>query len=396
MIHNDFKLDNLVLDPTDPGRVIGVLDWEMTTVGDPLLDLGASMAYWVERGDAPALRAIRTMPSTAKGMPTRQQLLERYFERSGRRVEDFTWYLVYGLFRLAVIAQQIYLRYTLGQTKNPRFAGLGVAVGALNDQAWRVIRAQKRAESSQRLDGKVALITGASRGIGEAVARQFAQSGCKVVISSRKIEACEAVAESIRAAGGEAIALACHVGDPTQRQTLVADVVQRFGRLDVLVNNAATNPHFGPLLEAPAAASDKTFSVNVAALHLSQLAARVMRDQGGGVILNTASVNGVVPAQGQGVYSMTKAALLSLTRALAKECGDLGIRVNAVLPGLTKTRFASALTDNPRMLAQILPKIPQGRAATPDEIAPAFVFLASDAASYITGAELAVDGGYLA
>ncbi len=409
LIHNDFKLDNVVLDAADPTRIVGVIDWEMATVGDPLLDLGASMAYWVQRDDPPELQVIRTLPSTVPGMPTRAELVARYLERSGRQVEDFTWYYVYGLFRLAVIAQQIYLRYVLGQSKNPRFAGLGVAVRALSDHAWRVIRARERdqraearradllSDRSLRLDGKVAVVTGATRGIGEAVARLFAAQGAHVVVSSRKQASCEAVAASIRDAGGQATALACHVGDAEARAAFVATVVKQLGRVDILVNNAATNPYFGHILDTPTEAVAKTVDVNLSgAFHLCQLAGQVMRDQGGGVILNTASVNGVVPAAGQGIYSITKAALVSLSRAFAKECASLGIRVNTVLPGLTRTKFASALTDNPAMLSRILPLIPEGRVADPEEIAPAFLYLASDAAAYVTGAGVTVDGGLLA
>ena len=413
LIHNDFKLDNVVLDRDDPTRIVGVIDWEMATVGDPLMDLGASLAYWVERTDPPGMQAFRTLPSTLAGMPTRAQLLARYLARyqarTGRTVQDFSWYYVYGLFRLAVIAQQIYLRYTLGQSKNPAFAGLGQAVQALSDHAWRVIRDREArrdalgrraallSDRSLRLDGKVAVITGASRGIGEAVARLFAAQGAHVVVSSRRIDSCEAVAESIRQAGGSASAAACHVGDADARAALIDGVIAAHGRVDILVNNAATNPYFGHVLDTPMEMAAKTIDVNIAGVfHLSQLAARQMRDQGGGVILNTASVNAAVPAAGQGIYSITKAAMLSMTRLFAKECADLGIRVNAVLPGLTETKFASALTGNPALMARLLPMIPQGRAAQPEEIAPAFLFLASDAAAYITGTSITADGGMLA
>lgn len=138
LIHNDFKLDNVVLSPGDPTRIIGVLDWEMATIGDPLMDLGASMAYWVQAGDSPAMQAVKTLPTTVPGMFTRDELLACYLDRSGRLVDDFTFYYVYGLFRLAVIAQQIYKRFTLGQTTNPRFAGFGQAVNVLIQQARQV------------------------------------------------------------------------------------------------------------------------------------------------------------------------------------------------------------------------------------------------------------------
>ena len=165
----------------------------------------------------------------------------------------------------------------------------------------------------------------------------------------------------------------------------------------MLVNNAATNPHFGHIAETPLAMVDKTVEVNIRGyFHMSQKAALLMKDQGGGAIVNTSSINGVRPGPYQGIYSITKAAVISMTQAFAKECAPWKVRVNAVLPGLTDTRFAAALTGNERMLKMILPLIPLNRVADPEEIAPAIVFLASDSASYITGAALPVDGGFLA
>ena len=140
LIHNDFKFDNVVLSRNDPTEIVGVLDWEMATVGDPLMDLGASLAYWVQRDDPPAMQAVKTQPTTVPGMMTREEVVARYLKRTGRELEDFTFYYVYGLFRLAGIAQQIYQRYTLGQTSNPRFAAFGQAVGVLIQQAQKVIR----------------------------------------------------------------------------------------------------------------------------------------------------------------------------------------------------------------------------------------------------------------
>jgi len=245
--------------------------------------------------------------------------------------------------------------------------------------------------------GKIALITGASRGIGEATARLMAAQGAHVLVSSRRLESVEAVAASIREAGGQATGIPCHVGDPDSVEALFDKIVSDLGRLDVLVNNAATNPHFGPIVETPLSMVDKTMEVNVRGFfHMSQRAALLMKDQGGGAIVNTSSINGERPAPYQGIYSITKAAIISMTRAFAKECAAWRVRVNAVLPGLTDTRFAAALTTNKRMLDMILPLIPMGRIAQPGEIAPAIAFLASDAASYITGACLPVDGGFLA
>lgn len=245
--------------------------------------------------------------------------------------------------------------------------------------------------------GKIALITGASRGIGEATARLMASRGAHVIVSSRKADAVAEVAESIRDGGGQATGLCCHVGDAESVEAVFERIASDFGRLDVLVNNAATNPHFGHIVETPLDMVDKTIEVNIRGyFQMSQKAAVMMRENGGGAIVNTSSVNGDRPAPFQGIYSITKAAVISMTRAFAKECAEWKIRVNAVLPGLTDTRFAAALTGNERMLNMILPLIPLGRVAEPEEIAPAIAFLASDAASYITGACLPVDGGFLA
>ncbi len=244
---------------------------------------------------------------------------------------------------------------------------------------------------------KIVMVTGASRGIGEATARLFAARGAHVIVSSRKTDAVESVATSIRDSGGKASAMACHVGDADAVESAFERIAGDFGRLDVLVNNAATNPHFGHIAETPLAMVDKTVEVNIRGyFHMSQKAALLMKDQGGGAIVNTSSINGIRPGPYQGIYSITKAAVISMTQAFAKECAPWKVRVNAVLPGLTDTRFAAALTQNERMLKMILPLIPLNRVADPQEIAPAIVFLASDNASYITGASLPVDGGFLA
>jgi NAD(P)-dependent dehydrogenase (short-subunit alcohol dehydrogenase family) len=246
------------------------------------------------------------------------------------------------------------------------------------------------------LTGKVALVTGASRGIGEAIARLLAAYGAKVIVSSRKIDACEAVAASIRADGGEAVAMACHVGDMAQIETIFSNIKSQFGRIDILVNNAAANPYFGHILDTDLAAYDKTVDVNIRGYFFMSIAAgKMMKEQGGGVILNTASVNGISPGPMQGIYSITKAAVISMTKAFAKECGPLNIRVNALLPGLTETKFASALTSNEKILKTALMQIPLGRTAQPQEMAGTVLYLVSDASSYTTGTTITVDGGYL-
>jgi NAD(P)-dependent dehydrogenase (short-subunit alcohol dehydrogenase family) len=247
------------------------------------------------------------------------------------------------------------------------------------------------------LTGKVALVTGASRGIGESIARLLAAYGAEVVVSSRRINGCEAVASSIRESGGKATAMACHVGEMTQIGATFAEIKGQFGRLDILVNNAAANPYFGHILDTDLAAYDKTVDVNIRGyFFMSTAAGKMMKEQGGGVILNTASVNGISPGAMQGIYSITKAAVISMTKAFAKECGPLNIRVNALLPGLTETKFASALTSNEKILKTALMQIPLGRVAQPDEMAGTVLYLVSDASSYTTGTTVTVDGGYLA
>ena len=247
------------------------------------------------------------------------------------------------------------------------------------------------------LEGRVALVTGASRGIGEATARLLAEHGARVIVSSRRQEAVDAVAESINAAGGSAVGIAAHQGESGALEALAAQIDERFGRLDILDNNAATNPHFGHVFDTPSSMLDKTLAVNVRGyFEMAIHTGRLMERGGGGAIVNTASINGIKPGFHQGIYSATKAAVINMTRSFARECGPKKIRVNAVLPGLTETKFASALTQNESVLKQFLPAIPLGRVAQPEEIAPAMLFLVSDAASYVTGATLVVDGGYLA
>jgi len=247
------------------------------------------------------------------------------------------------------------------------------------------------------LDGRIALVTGASRGIGEATAHLLARHGAHVIVSSRKHDSVAPVADAIRAAGGKASALACHVGETDSIDAAFALIEQEHGRLDILVNNAATNPHFGHITETPVSMIEKTVVVNVRGYFvMSQKAALLMKRHGGGSIVNTASINGERPGPGQGIYSVTKAAVISMTQAFAKECAPWKVRVNAVLPGLTDTKFAAALIGNERILNMILPLIPMNRVAQPEEIAPAILFFASDAASYVTGACLPVDGGFLA
>jgi NAD(P)-dependent dehydrogenase (short-subunit alcohol dehydrogenase family) len=249
------------------------------------------------------------------------------------------------------------------------------------------------------LSGKTALVTGASRGIGAEIAKLYATFGAHVVVSSRKLDACEEVASQIRAQDGKADAIAANIGDLAAMDALFATLDERKLRVDILVNNAAANPYFGPMLDMSLDAYNKTVDVNIRGYwRMTQLAATRMQafaKQDGASIINIASVNALRPAPMQGVYSFSKAAIVSMTQVWARELGGSGIRVNAILPGLTDTKFASALTQNPALLKQLLTIIPHGRIADPSEVAPLALFLASPAASYITGSVHAVDGGYL-
>jgi NAD(P)-dependent dehydrogenase (short-subunit alcohol dehydrogenase family) len=251
------------------------------------------------------------------------------------------------------------------------------------------------------LSGRVALVTGASRGIGEAIARLLAEHGAHVIAASRKLDGCEAVAASIRDAGGSAEAMACHIGEMAQIEAAFALVRERHGRLDILVNNAGTNPYYGPIEDTDLGAFQKTVDVNLRGFFfMSTHAVKLMQTQkptksgGGGTILNVASINGVVPGQHQGIYSITKAAVIGMTKAFARECAPSGIRVNALLPGLTETKLAGALLQ-PENYERWAPRIPMARPAQPSEMAGAVLYLVSDASSYATGVALNVDGGFL-
>jgi NAD(P)-dependent dehydrogenase (short-subunit alcohol dehydrogenase family) len=244
------------------------------------------------------------------------------------------------------------------------------------------------------LEGKVAVVIGASRGIGRAIALRFAQAGAKVVVSSRKLEGVQAVADEIEAAGGIALALQAHVGRSDDVAALVTQTVETFGRVDVAVNNAATNPHFGPLLTADEGQVDKTLDVNFKGVFRGcKAVAPLMEKQGGGKIINIASVAGLRPGPGMGIYSISKAGVIMLTQVLAMELGPANIQVNAIAPGVIKTRFSQVLWQTPEISEPALRSLPAGRFGEPEEVASLALYLASPASDYVTGAVFVMDGG---
>jgi NAD(P)-dependent dehydrogenase (short-subunit alcohol dehydrogenase family) len=245
-----------------------------------------------------------------------------------------------------------------------------------------------------RLDGKIALVSGASRGIGKEIALGFAEQGARLVICSRKQEALEAAAEEIRARGAECLPVACHTGSPEQIAALFGKIADTFGGVDILVNNAAANPYFGPVLDADLGVWEKTVDVNLKGYFLmSQAAARMMVKKGGGSIINVASIAAFSPPVFQGIYGITKAGVIAMTKSFAKELATSNVRVNAICPGLTETKFSKVLIETPDIYQVALQMIPMKRHAQPSEMVGAAIFLASDASSYVTGAFIAVDGG---
>jgi len=248
-----------------------------------------------------------------------------------------------------------------------------------------------------QLDGKIALVTGASKGIGEAMARGLAEFGAKVVISSRKQEAVDAVAETFKSNGLEATGIAANIGSIEDIHMLIDKSVETYGGLDIIINNAAANPVFGPIQNTDERAFDKIIGVNLKGpFELCKKAYPVFKARGGGSIIHISSIGGLTPEAGIGIYSVSKAAIINLTQAMAQDWGGDNIRVNAICPGLIKTKFSQALWDNEDILKRFLNRIPLGCAGSPDDVAGLAVFLASDAAAYCTGGMYTVDGGYSA
>lgn len=247
---------------------------------------------------------------------------------------------------------------------------------------------------SGKLEGKVAIVTGSTRGIGEAIAKLFVSEGASVVVSSRKDDAVQKTAAALTEAGGNVLGVACHTGKADQVKNLVDKTIERFGKIDILVNNAATNPAFCPIQSVSEDLWDKIMETNAKGYFLTCMAAgKHMMKEKKGAIINVASVAGFTPDLGLGAYSVSKAAVLMLTKVLAREWAPFNIKVNSLAPGLIKTKFSQALWSNEGILKVVLQRTPMGRTGEPEEIATAALFLASDDSSYITGHTLVADGG---
>jgi NAD(P)-dependent dehydrogenase (short-subunit alcohol dehydrogenase family) len=245
------------------------------------------------------------------------------------------------------------------------------------------------------LSGKVAIVTGASKGIGEAIAEMYGAAGARVIISSRKQEAVDKVAESIIRKGGQAKAIACHMGEEGDITRLVNETIEVYGTIDIVVNNAAVNPVYGPVIETEGSAFDKIMNVNVKGpFELAKKAYPYMKQKKSGSVINISSIGGLRPEPGLGMYSVSKAALISLTKVMAREWGEDNIRVNVVCPGLIKTKFSEALWNNEKIMNTMMKILPIKRVGTTEEIAALALYLASDASAYSTGSVFTADGGF--
>jgi dehydrogenase/reductase SDR family member 4 len=246
-----------------------------------------------------------------------------------------------------------------------------------------------------RLDGKIVVITGASKGIGEAMAFALGQAGAKVVVSSRKQDAVNEVAQKLNSEGIEAIGVAANAGEKADLENLLKATEKAFGGVDIVINNAATNPVFGPVVQTDEAAFDKIMQVNVKGpFMLSKLAFPIMKQRGGGSIINISSIEGLRPEPFMGMYAVSKAALISLTKVFAKEWGSAGIRANVICPGLIQTKFSQGLWANEAIFNKVVKELPIARIGQTDEMAGLALYLASEASSYTTGGVFVADGGY--
>jgi dehydrogenase/reductase SDR family protein 4 len=258
-----------------------------------------------------------------------------------------------------------------------------------------LIKTKMKIQDKFTLNGKVALVTGASKGIGKAIAIAFGQAGASVVISSRNQGALDKVAEEMGLEDLETFPVAAQIGDLESMKNLVIKAQEKYGKIDILVNNAATNPVFGPLIEADETSFDKIIQVNLkGAFELAKMVHPSMISNGGGSIINISSIGGISPEAMLGIYSVSKAALISLTKVMAKEWGPDGIRANVICPGLIKTKFSEALWNNEKILESVMRNQPLDMLAEPEDISGLALLLASDAGKFCTGGVYTADGGY--
>jgi NAD(P)-dependent dehydrogenase (short-subunit alcohol dehydrogenase family) len=244
------------------------------------------------------------------------------------------------------------------------------------------------------LTGKVAIVTGSTKGIGRAIAERMAEHGATVVISSRKADICETVAQGIRDKGGKAIAIACHVAHKDQLQALVDGTLAQCGGIDILVGNAGVNPYFGPAAGMPDDAYDRVMNANVRSnFWLCNMVAPKLAERGGGAIIVISSIGGLRGSPRLGVYGLSKAADMQLVRNVAVEWGPRNVRANCIAPGLVRTDFARALWEDPVNMRKRTRDTPLQRIGEPDEIAGAAIFLASAAGNFTTGQTIVIDGG---
>jgi NAD(P)-dependent dehydrogenase (short-subunit alcohol dehydrogenase family) len=244
------------------------------------------------------------------------------------------------------------------------------------------------------MKGRSVLITGSSRGIGRAIAERMAEAGARVVVSSRKLDACEEVVAKIRKDGGEAVAIPCNISSKEDLAQLVAKTREAFGRIDVLVCNAAVNPHFGPTQEIPDSAFEKVLGCNIRSNHwLCQMVVPEMAERNDGAVIIVSSIGGLKGSSSLGTYGLSKAADMALARNLAVEWGPRNVRVNCIAPGIIRTDFAKALWDNPEIYERAVAHYPLRRIGESDEVAGTAIFLASPAGRFITGQTIVVDGG---
>lgn len=244
------------------------------------------------------------------------------------------------------------------------------------------------------LTGKVALITGSSRGIGQTIAEAYAAAGAKVVLTSRRQEGLDVAAEVIRGAGGQALPVAAHTGSDEAIQAVVDAAVETFGGIDIVVNNAATNPHFGPLMTAEESQWDKILDVNVKGyFRVVKACLSSLKASGNGKVINIASIAGLEPQPGMGIYCVSKAAVLMMTQVMAAELARDNIQVNAIAPGFIKTKFSAAIWQNEAMYNAVMQSVPQKRMAEPHELTGIALYLASAASSFTTGSTFLIDGG---